>query len=174
MLTIEYSFLRADLRKVPLELLLSRLAGIYLLCTGFIKQRQCGSRSEAQLFMAAMYAHVDCESNERESYRIIRLNYETETPFIDQDPVALSDTANIDSGSREKLSEFKHADEQDNSFEAELEEKDKQPCTLIILSNIHNPSMQSLLRKYRYNANDITKKCHQFLMHGEKQVIKGI
>jgi hypothetical protein len=28
-----------------------------------------------------------------------------------------------------------------------------QPCAIVVLSNIQNPSMQSLLRKYRYDAN---------------------
>ncbi|XP_052742372.1 uncharacterized protein LOC112048057 [Bicyclus anynana] len=31
----------------------------------------------------------------------------------------------------------------------------KKPCAIVVLSNIQNPSMQSLLRKYKYDANGI-------------------
>ncbi|KAJ8718501.1 hypothetical protein PYW08_002738 [Mythimna loreyi] len=34
-------------------------------------------------------------------------------------------------------------------------EKRNKPCAVVVLSNMQNPNMQSLLRKYRYDANGI-------------------
>ncbi|XP_052752235.1 uncharacterized protein LOC128200960 [Galleria mellonella] len=31
----------------------------------------------------------------------------------------------------------------------------KKPCAIVVLSNIQNPSVQSLLRKYRYDGNGV-------------------
>lgn len=33
-----------------------------------------------------------------------------------------------------------------------------QPCAIVVLSNMQNPNMQSLLRKYRYDANGMRVK----------------
>ncbi|XP_047505661.1 uncharacterized protein LOC125050100 isoform X1 [Pieris napi] len=91
--------------------------------------------------------------------RMILTKYEAEASTIDQESNPLSMT-NFDK-SQERFTEFKSLDreENDSSYETEYDrktdEKIKKPCSMVVLSHIQNPSLQSLLRKYRYDANGI-------------------
>ncbi|XP_030028870.1 uncharacterized protein LOC115446374 [Manduca sexta] len=60
----------------------------------------------------------------------------------------------------EKVIGLKNYDDKDHDeFEYGIERnrngRTKKPCAVVVLSNIQNPNMQSLLRKYRYDANGI-------------------
>ncbi|CAG4935505.1 unnamed protein product [Colias eurytheme] len=89
---------------------------------------------------------------------IILARYVTEEPMIDEELLSIPVGA-YKENSQEKLSPLKQYDDQDSHFEPETEkkaeEKVKKPCSIVVLSNIHNPNVQSLLRKYRYDANGI-------------------
>ncbi|KAM3965427.1 uncharacterized protein ACR2FA_000260 [Aphomia sociella] len=67
-------------------------------------------------------------------------------PMIDQN----------DESSNEKVIGL---DDRDDEYSYEGENKSipgaKKPCAIVVLSNIQHPSVQSLLRKYRYDANGV-------------------
>ncbi|XP_013169928.1 PREDICTED: uncharacterized protein LOC106119463 [Papilio xuthus] len=52
---------------------------------------------------------------------------------------------------------IKNKEQVDNSYEVEKKISDnaKQSCAIVVLSNIQNPNMHSLLRKYRYDSNGV-------------------
>ncbi|CAH2232190.1 jg12349 [Pararge aegeria aegeria] len=85
---------------------------------------------------------------------MLPIYYETEAPITDSDSV--TDPVTND-GSKEKAIIPKTFD--DEEFELEQMKANnviqKKPCAIVVLSNIQNPSMQSLLRKYKYDANGI-------------------
>ncbi|XP_028037736.1 uncharacterized protein LOC114248635 [Bombyx mandarina] len=61
----------------------------------------------------------------------------------------------------EKLLGFKDSEDQNEEkkgFDLQskrMNEGTKKPCAVVVLSNIQNPNVQSLLRKYRYDANGV-------------------
>ncbi|XP_038221888.1 uncharacterized protein LOC119839593 [Zerene cesonia] len=89
---------------------------------------------------------------------VILARYVTEEPMIDQELFSIP-AGGDNENSQEKIAPIKQYDDQDSHFEPETEkkaeEKVKKPCSIVVLSNIQNPNVQSLLRKYRYDANGI-------------------
>ncbi|CAK1542213.1 unnamed protein product [Leptosia nina] len=89
---------------------------------------------------------------------MILTKYEAEASTIDKDPIPLA-ISDFDR-SNERYTEYKPIDHEDHDshdtdYERKADEKIKKPCSIVVLSHIQNPSMQSLLRKYRYDSNGI-------------------
>ncbi|XP_075979360.1 uncharacterized protein LOC142978709 isoform X2 [Anticarsia gemmatalis] len=56
----------------------------------------------------------------------------------------------------EKVIGLKAYDERDEEDEADFDKRQhKKPCAIVVLSSAQNPNMQSLLRRYRYDANGV-------------------
>ncbi|XP_028168943.1 uncharacterized protein LOC135079343 isoform X2 [Ostrinia nubilalis] len=54
------------------------------------------------------------------------------------------------------LKDYDDMDPEEYSIKSkQFVERTKKPCAIVVLSNMQNPSMQSLLRKYRYDANGV-------------------
>ncbi|OWR53241.1 hypothetical protein KGM_203114 [Danaus plexippus plexippus] len=86
---------------------------------------------------------------------MLPIYYETEAPVVDKDPV----TANINDSQESNVKTIERPfDEGDSKeympkYDKGTIQEVKKPCAIVVLSNIQNPSMQSLLRKYRYDSN---------------------
>ncbi|CAB3244692.1 unnamed protein product [Arctia plantaginis] len=67
------------------------------------------------------------------------------------------DSHSMDSGEHEKVIGLKSYDEREEDYESDNEKKlrSKKPCAIVVLSSVQNPSMQSLLRRYRYNSKGV-------------------
>ncbi|XP_059061071.1 uncharacterized protein LOC131853973 isoform X2 [Achroia grisella] len=58
----------------------------------------------------------------------------------------------------EKVIEFDERDQEEYNYDGTkklINTGPKKPCAIVVLSNIQNPSVQSLLRKYRYDGNGV-------------------
>ncbi|XP_072938322.1 uncharacterized protein [Epargyreus clarus] len=90
--------------------------------------------------------------------RMLPINYETEPPIMES--VSLPDFTINDNSHESALGIDAYNSKENEEYGFEIEgkitnEKPKKPCAIVVLSNVQNPSMQSLLRKYRYDANGI-------------------
>ncbi|XP_050350356.1 uncharacterized protein LOC126773442 [Nymphalis io] len=89
--------------------------------------------------------------------RMLPIYYETEAP-VTEDFMNAADTHD-DESPHEKviLTTVTRTDDDGNGLKIneEIHGKYKKPCAIVVLSNVQNPSMQSLLRKYRYDSNGI-------------------
>ncbi|XP_034833239.1 uncharacterized protein [Maniola hyperantus] len=86
--------------------------------------------------------------------RMLPIYYDTEA-ITDINTVTDSVVTTVNSNDKGIIT--KAFDDEEFELEQRLANKDitKKPCVIVVLSNIQNPSMQSLLRKYRYDANGI-------------------
>ncbi|CAK1581008.1 unnamed protein product [Parnassius mnemosyne] len=52
---------------------------------------------------------------------------------------------------------FDDRDNDDNPYDVmkRTGDNDKKPCAIVVLSNVQNPIMHSLLRRYRYDSNGV-------------------
>ncbi|XP_047532242.1 uncharacterized protein LOC125067613 [Vanessa atalanta] len=89
--------------------------------------------------------------------RMLPIYYETEAPVTEN--VMTGADIHDDEGSNEKLIlttvTRRNNDDISLNINEEINEKYKKPCAIVVLSNVQNPTMQSLLRKYRYDSNGI-------------------
>ncbi|XP_045775721.1 uncharacterized protein LOC123874437 [Maniola jurtina] len=87
--------------------------------------------------------------------RMLPIYYETEASITDKNTATDSVVTAVDSNDKGIIS--KALDDEEFELEQRSTNKGipKKPCAIVVLSNIQNPSMQSLLRKYRYDANGI-------------------
>ncbi|CAH2087410.1 unnamed protein product [Euphydryas editha] len=90
--------------------------------------------------------------------RMLPIYYETESP-ITADIMTVADASDTETSDEKfivkTIKPEGNYDSDGFKTNDEVNEITKKPCAIVVLSNIQNPSMQSLLRKYRYDANGI-------------------
>ncbi|CAH0588061.1 unnamed protein product [Chrysodeixis includens] len=94
---------------------------------------------------------------------MLPINYVTIDPNVNEPSSVRITTQSVDSieNPHEKVIGLRTSyDERDTDeyFDYDRKftgERTKKPCAIVVLSNMQNPNMQSLLRKYRYDANGV-------------------
>ncbi|CAH0718296.1 unnamed protein product, partial [Brenthis ino] len=89
---------------------------------------------------------------------MLPIYYETEAPVTDQDAVTIADVTGADSSNEKAMPRsFDDGDSEEyiNKGNGNRDDGSRKPCAIVVLSSIQNPTMQSLLRKYRYDKNGV-------------------
>ncbi|CAH0758081.1 unnamed protein product [Diatraea saccharalis] len=84
--------------------------------------------------------------------RMLSVNYATYPPYSNTQSPENEEMSN------EKIPAIQNYDdgeEYEVTTKINMKETTKKPCVVVVLSNMQNPSMHSLLRKYRYDANGV-------------------
>uniref|UniRef100_A0A2A4JJD5 Uncharacterized protein n=1 Tax=Heliothis virescens TaxID=7102 RepID=A0A2A4JJD5_HELVI len=94
--------------------------------------------------------------------RMLPLNYVTIDPrFNEQTSVRVSSHSveTVDNPNEKVIGLRTSYDDRDSDdyldYDRQIGDRPKKPCAIVVLSNMQNPNMQSLLRKYRYDAKGV-------------------